>query len=59
MTSPKYDSPIERSVAEAYRKALKIVQKESPPDIATNAAVVAASNLLPFLLEVDCDKRDE
>lgn len=59
MTSPKYDDTLEKHVAEAYKRALKIVQKESPPDTHANSHVVAAAALVPFLIEINCDSKDE
>lgn len=43
----------EKAVAEAFKKALKIVQKEAPADTHSNSIVVAAASLTPILIEVD------
>lgn len=48
----------EKAVANAFKKALSIVQKVSPPDTHANSLVVAASNLAPLLMEIDLDEED-
>lgn len=49
------DDKIEEAVRKAFRKALKIVEEESPPDAHANSKLVAASKLVYMLLEIDLD----
>ncbi len=49
------DERMEQAVRVAFKSALKIVEKESPPDAHTNSKIVAAAKLTEWLLEVDLD----
>ena len=40
----------------AYKKALQLIEEESPPDAHTNSKIVAAAKLVYVLLEVDLDE---
>jgi len=54
---PKDNSEkFEEAVRIAFRKALKIVDGESPPDAHINSKIVAAARLVHILLEVDLDE---
>lgn len=52
---PKDNDKITEAVRDAYKKALRIVEEESPPDAHTNSKIVAAARLVYLLLEVDLD----
>lgn len=54
-----YSDKIEELVAVAYKKALLIVEKQSPPDTSSNSLVVAASFLTPILIEIDMDEEND
>ena len=58
MASPKYKDKYQEAVAKAYKKALTVIQKESPPDSHVNAQIVAAAHLTPLLLEIDLNEPD-
>lgn len=53
MASPKYKDKYQEAVAKAYKKALTVIQRESPPDSHANAQIVAASHLTPLFIEID------
>ena len=53
---PKGSDKIAQAVRDAYKKALQIVEEETPPDAHTNAKIVAAARLVYLLLEVDLDE---
>lgn len=55
MASPKYKDKYQEAVARAYRKALTVIHKESPPDCHSNAKIVAAAHLTPLFIEIDLD----
>ncbi len=55
MASPKYRDKYQEAVAKAYKKALNIVQKESPPDSSPNSHVVAAAQLTELFIEINLD----
>ena len=45
----------EAAVRLAYKKALRIVEEETPPDAHTNSKIIAAARLVHLLLEIDLD----
>lgn len=47
---------LEKALADAFARALKIVRAKSSPETHENALVVAASNIALVLLEVDLDE---
>jgi hypothetical protein len=50
---------LEKIVAVAYKKALQIVEENSPPDSNSNSKIIAASYLTPILIEIDLDDNDD
>lgn len=52
---PEYHEKMEKFVAEAFRKALRIVNQECQPDVNDNSKTIAAAFLAPCLIEIDLD----
>jgi hypothetical protein len=59
MASPKYRDKFQEAVAKAYRKALSVIQKESPPDSNANAHILAAAQITPLFIEIDLDEDEK
>ncbi len=49
------NAKFESAIRLAFKKALNIIETESPPDAHTNSKIIAAARLVHLLLEVDLD----
>lgn len=59
MALPKYSDKFQEAIARAYKKALNVVQKESPADTNSNSQIIAASNITALFIEIDLDEDED